>query len=40
MKTIDKDKITVYENIIWLMDRFPGLASVLLTLIIFAGFIR
>lgn len=40
METINKDKSTVYENIISLMDRFPGLVSLLLTLIIFTGFIR
>gem|GEM_PF-2857247 len=40
MKTIKKDQNTVYENIISLMDRFPGLVSLLLTLIIFTGFIR
>jgi hypothetical protein len=39
MDSINKDQSTVYENIISLLDRYPGLFSLLLTLIIFAGFI-
>jgi hypothetical protein len=39
MKTIKKDQNTVYENIISLMDRYPGLFTLLFTPIIFIGFI-
>jgi hypothetical protein len=40
MKATEKDQSRVYENIISIMDRFPGLLSLLLTLIIFIGLIR
>lgn len=34
MKTIKKAPKMIFENILTLMDRFPGLLSLLLTLII------
>jgi hypothetical protein len=40
MKTIKKSISTAFENIITLMDRFPCMLSLLLTMIIVVGVIR
>jgi hypothetical protein len=40
MKTIKKSISTTFENIITLMDRFPCMLSLLLTMIIVVGVIR
>ena len=40
MEKTDKDQSTVYEKIIIIMDRYPGLASLLLGTIIFMAIVR